>query len=225
VTEPRDTRKRTNDEIEPAFSTEPLLWEALVAAYRPQSLDPNLNESLIADALEDPLREPSEDERAESERFRDALEGHAPHEDLALVEALTRSHRSTAVEGSELVQVSEDALANALAKAGAVSKQSSTSVTKSNVVYVTFGVITAVALAAAGVMLVTFPVSVAEKQVADVALTKPGAARPALTQSRSTAAHFRSKFERNTTTERMDIIASIRTRELRENRYAQWGIR
>ncbi|GMV12886.1 MAG: hypothetical protein AMXMBFR56_11100 [Polyangiaceae bacterium] len=47
----------------------------------------------------------------------------------------------------------------------------------------------------------------------------------ALAVSRSTAAMFPEKFEPGATTARVDRIALARSRELRSNRYALWGVR
>jgi hypothetical protein len=48
---------------------------------------------------------------------------------------------------------------------------------------------------------------------------------PELAVARSTQELFASKFETATTSLRMDRIASVRARELRENRYALWGVK
>ena len=46
-----------------------------------------------------------------------------------------------------------------------------------------------------------------------------------LAVSRSTAALFSEKFDTAETTSRVDRIVSARSRELRSNRYALWGVR
>ena len=52
----------------------------------------------------------------------------------------------------------------------------------------------------------------------------PDLATLALAQSRSTAAFFRADSA-GAPSERIDRIASVRSRELRDNRYALWGVR
>jgi hypothetical protein len=47
----------------------------------------------------------------------------------------------------------------------------------------------------------------------------------ALAQSRSTAPLFRATASALAPSSRIDRIASVRERELRENRYALWGVR
>jgi hypothetical protein len=42
---------------------------------------------------------------------------------------------------------------------------------------------------------------------------------------RTTAPLFSERFETGDTTARMDAIASARGRDLRDNRYASWGVR
>jgi hypothetical protein len=46
-----------------------------------------------------------------------------------------------------------------------------------------------------------------------------------LAKPRSTVSLFSERFETEDTTARMDAIASARGRELRDNRYAAWGVR
>src|SRR5690606_27984737 len=52
----------------------------------------------------------------------------------------------------------------------------------------------------------------------------PRTARPH-PRSRSTASLFSEPFERAATTERIDRIAEVRARELRQNRFHSWGVR
>jgi hypothetical protein len=47
----------------------------------------------------------------------------------------------------------------------------------------------------------------------------------ALVKPHSTAPLFAERFETGATTARMDLIASARGRDLRDNRYAAWGVR
>ena len=82
MTEPTDPIESSDDTPSLTAAEEAALSLALVCAFRPAELDPDVNEALIELCLEDPLRPASEAERAESERFRRALEGNGEHPDL-----------------------------------------------------------------------------------------------------------------------------------------------
>ena len=225
MTEPTDPTEFSAEAGPPLTSEEEAtLTEALLSAYRPAELDPEVNEALIELALEDPLRPATEEERAESERFRRALAGQGEHPDLDLVRGLVEAHRSgspapaSSRAPNDIASVSDRALERALgrpsSRAVAASKR-----TKGNVVFVSFGVMTALAAAAAVLLVVFFP----SRDRAPTAAASFTAA-PVLTQSRSSEALFDAKFERDHTTERVDRIASVRARELRQNRFQKWGV-
>lgn len=211
MTEPTDPKP---DGAEPVLTPgeEAELVEMLVSAYRPAALAAELNEALIEAALEDPFRAPSADERAESERFRRALEGDTDHPDLALARALRAAHHEVPGE-RETDQASARALEGALGAAGRPRPK--------NVVFVVFGVATSIAAAAAVLLVLAFPSS-KEGAPASQALAAPAA--PPLVQSRSAEPLFNAKFERTNTTMRVDRIATLRARELRDNRFRQWGV-
>lgn len=227
MTEPTDPTESSTDAGQPLTAEEEAtLIEALLCAYRPAALDPDVNDALIELALEDPLRPASEEERAESERFRRALEGQGEHPDLDLVHGLVEAHRSGSATPSSSAAISERALEQALGRVSSTrnpaSKPSPASKrTRGNVIFVSFGVMTAVAAAAAVFLVVFFPSQDRARTAA-----APGfvAAPGPLTQSRSSEALFDAKFERDHTTERVDRIASVRARELRQNRFRQWGV-
>jgi hypothetical protein len=71
------------------------------------------------------------------------------------------------------------------------------------------------AAAAAVALLVGQPRGAASVASAPGALVKP----------HSTTALFADRFETGDTTARMDLIAGARSRDLRDNRYASWGVR
>jgi hypothetical protein len=173
------------------------LLEALEAALRPAQLDPAVQQRLIEMALEDPLAPPSEQELVESARLRDALEQGDHHEDQGLLTALRSAN-----------QPHEDRAAVESAVKGALQRR------RGNVVYAVFG--GASALLAAAAMLMLFIGTAAKEAPAPAA----DYARP-----RSTAPLFTERFETEGTTARMDRIASERSRDLRDNRYASWGVR
>ena len=187
-------------------ATESALTAALRAAWAPRPLDPALNELLIEAALEDPLAPPSEAEIVESERLRDALEGTGEHPDALLARALRTANTPAPLTGER---------ADQLAPKLALPRRSS------NVVYVAFGAVAAAAMAAAATAML-FVAPVEREPAAASAVSVPN---PTLAQSRSTSALFHEKFATEDTSDRIDRIAAARARELRQNRYAQWGLR
>jgi len=222
VTEPTDPIEPSDDTPSLTAAEEAALSLALVCAFRPAELDPDVNETLIELCLEDPLRPASEEERAESERFRRALEGSGEHPDLDLVRGLVEAHRPSHAQSSSFAGANERALERALAanpKTGAPAKRR-----QGNVVFVSFGVMTALAAAAAVLLVVFFPSAERSPTAAAPAALGTRAPAPLLTQSRSSEGLFDAKFERDHTTERVDRIASVRARELRQNRFQQWGV-
>lgn len=180
---------------------------ALLAAWSPSELDPGVNEALIAAALEDPLAPPTEDEIAESERLRLALDGEGHHPGADLARALRAAAAPGKLGETETAQIVEDALST------------SPRIRRGNVIFVSFGAAgAAIAALAASWFLFVRPALETEGGQALV----PEAD---LAVSRSTAALFSEKFDTAETTSRVDRIVSARSRELRSNRYALWGVR
>ncbi len=213
MTETRDPPESGSDGVPLTPAELDELVEALMCAYRPTELAPERHEELLASALEDPFRPADEHEVRESERFRQALEGRASHPDLALARALTEMY-APGQQHDNVDGLNERALERALGGSSAAdpsrrAKRSST------VIYVSFG-LTASLAAAALVLLFVLPMQT-------TGTSAPAASMPALTQSRSTAPLFEEKFERDETTSRIDRIAAVRARELRANRFKQWG--
>lgn len=182
------------------------LGEALRAAWAPTALDAALNEMLIEAALEDPLAPATEDELIESQRLRDALQGEGEHPDADLARALAAATAPRALEREPAERIARAAVKPP----------------RSNVVFVAFGTVATVAIAAAAaVMLLVHPL---DKRAAPAAAGAE-AAIP-LAQSRSTASLFDAQaFEHQSATARIDRIAAARGRELRDNQYAMWGVR
>jgi len=177
------------------------LARALRAAFAPAELDPAVNEALIAAALEDPLAPPTEEEVAESARLRDALEGRGEHPAADLARALSAAASPGRLDDLALERVATRT----------VGRRKS----RGRIVTLAFGTTATAALAlAASWFLVIAP-----------ALHDRGPELEALAVSRSTAGMFPEKFEPGTTTARVDRIALARSRELRSNRYALWGVR
>jgi len=211
VSDERQNSAGTDAELEPLEpQLERALAEALRAAWAPAPLDPALNEQLIEAALEDPLAPPSEGELVESARLRDALEGKGVHPDADLARALRNAGAPDALAEQRARELAHGAVRPA--RSG-------------NVIFVAFGAAAVTALAAAAAaMLFVFPAERKDEAAPAAAVAPlPGAA--ALAQSRSTAALFNEKFETAQTSDRIDRIADARSRELRQNRYAQWGLR
>jgi hypothetical protein len=193
-----DERLEADEAISPDAEIE--LAEALRAAYAPVSLDPARGELLIEQAIEDPLRAPTDEEIRESERLREALESGADHPDARLARALaTALAPPDEHDPARLAQLSYRALEVGHRRAFG------------NVVYVVFGVAAGVVALAASVALVVRP-------------TPDAVAEPVLRVSRSTAPMFREPFDTRSTSARVDRIATARERDLRANRYALWGV-
>lgn len=175
------------------------LTELLQSAFAPRAIDPRRHERLIEAALEDPFAPPSPEEIVESERLRRALDGDGDHADAALARALAAAHAPSL--GAARVEP-------ALPAPHRMGK----------VVYIAFGGIGASLAAAAAVLLLVTRSGAPHQESASL----PDL--PALAQSRSTAALFVAESA-SAPSSRIDRIASARSRELRDNRYALWGVR
>ena len=205
---------------------EAALGAALRAAFAPTALSPERHAALLAFALEDPFAPASADEIRESERLRQALEaGDDSHPEAVLARAL-RSALSPAALPNDARERAEAAVRNEAAALRDVPEPKSAparSPARTNVVFVTFGAL-ALAAAAGFALLLTQPS--AEPPAATVAAIASAApAAPALAQSRTTGELFHDRFEAGATTARIDLITTSRERDLRENRYALWGVR
>jgi hypothetical protein len=191
------------DEFEPPLAPdEAARWlEAARSAWAPSELGAERHQQILRDALEDPLAEPSPEEVREAEALRRALEQGGAHEHAALARALGHALGHTPIEP----QAAERALEVALDPPKS----------RSNLILVAFGA------AASGLAL-----------AASIALVVGSAQRPAapiaqreFAPSRSLSPLLEADAARLTASERMDRVASVRGRELRQNRYAAWGVR
>ena len=191
-------------ELDPA--EERRLCELLRSAYAPSDIDPARHERLLLSALEDPFAPPSAEELVESERLRQALDGdgHDDHADLALARALSAAFAPAATNTTAATEPRAAAVITRAPRA------------KSNVILFRFAGGGAALAAAAAVLLAILP-----KPRLD---TVPDLPALALVQSRSTAALFRADSA-GAASSRIDRIASVRSRDLRDNRYAIWGVR
>jgi hypothetical protein len=171
-------------------------------AFAPSEIDPARHERLLLAALEDPFAAASPEELVESERLRQALEGQGDHQDLRLARALAAAFAPNLER-----PLPEPEL------------EPKTRVRRSGqVVFYRFAAVaTALAVAAAVLLRVT-------PELRTSSAPAPDLASLALAQSRSTAALFRADSA-GAPSERIDRIASVRSRDLRDNRYALWGVR
>jgi hypothetical protein len=171
-------------------------------AFRPSEIEPGRHERLLSAALEDPFAEASSEELAESERLRQALDGQGDHEDLRLARALSAAFAPSLdrrlLEPKPLPTV--------------------TATKSRQVIFYRFAATATALAAAAAVLLLLSP------QRRSSSAPAPDLTTLALAQSRSTAPFFRADTE-GAPSERIDRIANVRSRELRDNRYALWGVR
>ena len=178
------------------------LRELLRHAFRPSEIDPARHERLLLAALEDPFAEASPEELVESERLRQALDGHGDHQDLRLARALSAAFAPTLDQPLRAPQLA----------AKPAAKRSG------QVIFYRFAAVASALAVAAAVLLRLSP------ELRKSSAPAPDLATLALAQSRSTAVFFRADSA-GAPSERIDRIASVRSRELRDNRYALWGVR
>ncbi len=192
------------------------LAEVLRAAYDPSSMEPSDNDALIDRALgiDSVERDPSATpvERDAAGRLRDALahpqtEGRDEPE-IEIADALVSAYRPRGI----------DPLRNELLITRALRRSSQRTVSRRVLPVVTAAVL-GVAAMAAGVALYLRPVT--DKPVA-------ATTAPMMQRSRSTADLFdaATPFPRaGGESARVDRIANARAAELRDNRFALWGVR
>jgi hypothetical protein len=178
------------------------LGAALKAAFSPEPMPDAQHEALLMAAIEDPFAPPSAEELEAAEALRKALdEAGEPCSDVAEVRLLRAL--ALAAPSTPLTVEAERAHTQALEATRP----------RSNVVWVAFGVAGTVLSAAAAVLLLLGPLKRAPSEEN----------RPELALSRSLAPLMAAEVTRPS--ERIDRIATVRARELRENRFAVWGVR
>jgi hypothetical protein len=185
-----------------AAADERRLGELLQNAWSPRELDAARHERLLEAALEDPFAAASAEERAQSDRLRRALDGQGEHENLRLARALSAAfapHLDRPLAEPELA-----------AKAGQRRSR--------RVIFQRFaGVASALAVAAVALLWLAPARRTSSAPAPDLATL-------VLVQSRSTAEFFQANSA-GAPSARIDRIASARSRDLRDNRYALWGVR
>jgi hypothetical protein len=181
-------------------------------ALAPSEITKSRHEQLLRAALEDPFAEPSAEELVHSERLRRALEGAGDHADLDLARALATAHApSTAAPKVDPPLAEAPLRVSEASLAGAPPKKA-----HSTIFYLRFGGMAA-GLAAAAALLLAI-------QSRTGLAPAPDLPALALAQSRSTAPLFQSAAPEPPSA-RIDRIASVREHDLRDNRYALWGVR
>ncbi|HEX9621497.1 MAG TPA: hypothetical protein VF989_15240 [Polyangiaceae bacterium] len=181
------------------------LSEALSCAWAPPDVDAALHRRLLEIALEDPLAPPSAAEREEAERLRRTLDDADDTDDGATVLTALRS----AYTPSELDRARERALRGS-GGGGALPRRAR------RAAWLLGAVGTALAAAATWVAWIDVPRSF-----------EATPSHPSLRTyvSRSTTPLFDDRFAVGAASARVDRIATARARELRDNRFANWGLR
>ncbi len=159
---------------------------------------------------------PTEEELREARALAEALESRASTGSTGSTESTLSSDdvaflRAVAIaEGTGIAELDPEKNARlverALARATSVPEQKR----EGRVIRVAFGAVTALSLAAAVVFAIV--------------QAPPIEPSPALAQSRSTQELFREPFHGEASA-RIDRIAMARSSDLRENRFARWGVR
>jgi hypothetical protein len=174
------------------------------------------------DDIPHPDSPPTEEERAQAEQLRHALENPSrPHQDAELARALSAAwspHDLTTAEHHALVE-------QALARRDAEGRRGDGALgfPRGKVFRVTFGASAALAVAAA-VLLVVWS---GKRPPSSGAIGPSTSVRAsALAVSRSTQALFSERFApTGGETARIDRIALARGADLRDNEFAKWGVR
>jgi hypothetical protein len=183
------------------------LARALKAAWDAEPIDAEEHDALVERVLERTMASRQELQRAAE--LRRALEDEGvPGEEADLARALKAAWTPEPIEPREHERIVERATAR-LARRGVL-------------VRVSFGAGAALALAAA-VLFVIGRLGMGSAPTAAVSPSPSPAAD--LAQSRSTQPLFDKPFERGAASARIDRIALARAGDLRENRFAMWGVR
>jgi hypothetical protein len=173
---------------------------ALEAALRPGELDRAHHQRSIEAALADPCAPPTSEELVESARLREALGQGLPAADAAGLHVLRAAFDPEPANPQQLQR--------ALGDLGVKPRSA-------NRVYALFGAAGLSLAVAAGLALVIGGVSTSSEPPPASQLAVP----------RSTTPLFSEPFATHSTSARMDRIATARTRDLRSNRFAAWGVK
>ena len=188
------------------------IMKTLRAAWVPAPLDGGDLDAILERALgaDEALAPPTRVELAAAARLKDELSrGEGLHEEAAILGDLRAAYRPTEIAPER----NEELIARALRRAA---RRDAPRVRR--IVPVTMAALTGVAALAAGVALM-----IGQMNRAPTALTAPAA----LIHARSTDNLFdpAKKFEVGEQSARIDRIATARAADLRQNRFAAWGVR
>jgi hypothetical protein len=159
----------------------------------------------------DPDAPPSAEERIASERLRDALgDPSRDNADADFARSLALANEPREIDRAEHRAIVERALAKAKPRG--------------QVIRIAFGAATIVSLAAAAILVLgRFDMQSDARRAAATVVP------PALVQARSTQELFDEPFakplSKGAASARIDRIAMAREGDLRENRFAMWGVR
>jgi len=164
---------------------------------------------------DDPDAPPSEEEIAQSDALRRALEDPSlPNEAAELARAASLAHAPRPIDPAEHRRIVERALAGAQARAAPSRRRGGV------LIRVSFGAGAALALAA-GIALVVGSVGGEAPSSSAVSVVSPP-----LLRVRSTQPLFDQPFEgRSSGSSRIDRIAMARASDFRENEFSRWGAR
>jgi hypothetical protein len=161
------------------------------------------------DVLDDPDAPASEEELREAEALRAALDdGTTAHRGAEYLRSLKLAHDPTPIGAIEHRAMVEGALRAR---------------PKSNLVRIAFRGGGALALAA-GIALAATRFLAAQGESSE-AMPAPAVAMAPLAAARSTQSLFPEPFARGEKSARIDRIAMARAADLRDNRFARWGVR
>lgn len=183
---------------------------ALRAAWSPSEIEPAEHEAIIERVLERTAT--TREELQKAAELRRAMEDEAiPSEEADLARSLKAAWMPAPVAKAEHEPIVEKALDPPHAVRPAPAR-------RGVVVRIAFGASAALAMAAAFLLVLG-------RMSGQSAPTMMSARVPELLPSRSTQGLFDKPFERGSTSARIDRIAVARSGDLRENRFAMWGVR
>jgi len=179
-----------------------VLIRALEAATAPQALPSERHQRVLADVLQstDPFAPPDDDELAESARLRDHLDSDP------LVVSLRSAQVAHLPPPQFELRIREEALRRA------APPRHRRGLSRAATLWGTL------AVAAAAALVVLSQQRGASEDFQASLPQKP------LALSRSTDSLFVRPFDSSSPSERIDKIAQVRARDLRQNRYAIWGL-
>jgi hypothetical protein len=163
------------------------------------------------DDTRDPDAPPSAEEEAQAKALRDALDGGASSPAADFARAVSLAHAPRPIADAEHRAIVERAIARADARRTLSSRRRGRAV-----VFVTTGLALAAAIA----------LFVGRAPLGDAARSSATSSLEPLLPMRSTQPLFREPFARTGgESARIDRIASARAADLRDNRFAAWGVR